>query len=59
MSTVTWADPSKATTLRSEDEVLAAEAAKLVTISKTHIVVNCAVAFTPQDGLLQGAKFER
>ena len=59
VSTVTWADPSKATTLRSEDEVLAAGAAKLVTISKTHIVVNCPVAYTPQGGLLQGAKIER
>ena len=59
MSTVTWADPSEATTLRSADEVLAAEAAKLVTIGKTHIVANCPVAFTPQGGLLQGAKIER
>ena len=56
---MTWADPSKATTLRSEGEVLAAEAAKLVTISKTQIVVNCPVIFTPQGGLLQGAKIER
>ena len=47
VSTVTWADPSKATTLRSEGEVLAAEAAELVTISKTQIVVNCPVIFTP------------
>ena len=58
VSTVTWADPSKAYTLRSEAEVRAAEAARLLTVTKTHIVVNCPVIRSPQGGTLPGAEVE-
>lgn len=56
VNTVTWNQGKTPHTLRSEDEVLAAEAAGLVTIAKTNIVVNCPVIFTPQGGLLPTAK---
>ena len=38
-------------TLKSEEEVLAAARAGLVTITKTNIVVNCPVVFPPDGGL--------
>jgi len=56
VNTVTWNTDAKSHTLRSEEEVLAAETAGLVTIAKTNIVVNCPVIFTPQGGLLPTAK---
>lgn len=59
VSTVTWADPKKATTLRSEADVLAALAAKWVTVTKTNIVVNCAVIYSPQGGKLPTAHIDR
>ncbi len=59
VSTVTWANPAKATTLKSEAEVRAAEAARLVTVSQTSIVVNCAVIYSPQGGKLPTATIER
>jgi hypothetical protein len=58
INTVTWADPRQAHTLRSEAEVRAAEAARLVTVTKTHIVVNCPVIRSPQGGTLPGAEIE-
>ncbi len=58
VSKVTWADKSKAYTLKSEAEVLAAAAAKLVTIEKTQIVVNCPIIYSPQGGTLPGASLE-
>jgi 6-phosphogluconolactonase (cycloisomerase 2 family) len=56
VNTVTWNQGTTPHTLRSEEEVLAAEAAGQVTITKTNIVVNCPVIFTPQGGLLPTAK---
>jgi hypothetical protein len=58
VSTVTWADPTAAHTLHSEAEVKAALAALLVSVSKTHIVVNCPVIHSPQGGTLPNAKLE-
>lgn len=58
VSTVTWSDPTKAHTLKSEAEVLAALAARDVSITKTHIVVNCPVIYSPQGGTLPNAKIE-
>ena len=55
VSLVTWADDAKPHTLRSEADVLAAEAAGLVTITQTTVVVNCPVMFTRQGGLLPTA----
>ena len=48
VTTVTWANPKKAVTLHSEAEVFAAEAAKLVTLSKTTIIVNCPMIYSTQ-----------
>ena len=58
VSTVTWADPSKAHTLKSEADVRAAATALEVTITKTHIVVNCPVIYSPQGGTLPNARLE-
>jgi hypothetical protein len=58
VSTVTWADPKAAHTLHSEAEVKAALAALLVSVNKTHIVVNCPVIYSPQGGTLPNAKLE-
>ncbi len=58
VSTVTWANPAKAHTLKSEAEVLAAKQALEVSITKTHIVVNCPVIYSPQGGTLPNAKIE-
>lgn len=56
VSTVTWNQGTTPNTLKSEEDVLAAQAAGTVTIVKTNIVVNCPVMFTPQGGLLPTAK---
>ncbi len=40
---VEWKDPTTATILGSEDEVLAAESNGQVTVTPTHIVVNCPI----------------
>jgi 6-phosphogluconolactonase (cycloisomerase 2 family) len=56
VNTVTWNQGTTPHTLRSEDEVKAAETDGLVKIVKTNIVVNCPVIFTPQGGLLPTAK---
>jgi len=52
---VTWADGVTPYTLRSEADVVAAEAAGKITIVQTSIVVNCPVMFTPQGGALPTA----
>jgi len=56
VSTVTWNPGTTPHTLTSEEEVLAAEAAGMVTIEQTDIVVNCPVIFTPEGGTLPTAK---
>lgn len=54
VSTVTWKAGKTLRTLKSEAEVLAAKADGAVTITKTNIIVNCPVLFTPQGGKLKG-----
>ena len=57
VSTVTWkAGTTTPHTLKSEEEVLAAARAGFVTITKTNIVVNCPVIFTPEGGKLPTVK---
>ena len=55
VSSVTWREDVKQTTLKSEKEVLDAQTAGLLTITKTRIVLNCPVIYTDAGGLLQGA----
>lgn len=57
VSVVTWKAGKTPRTLKSEAEVLAAKADGAVTISKTNIVVNCPVLYTPQGGKLGGVTF--
>jgi hypothetical protein len=57
VSTVTWkAGATTPHTLKSEEEVLAAARAGFVTLTKTNIVVNCPVVFTPSGGQLPTVK---
>jgi hypothetical protein len=56
VSLVTWVDPSQAHVLKSEEDVLAAAAAKQVTLTKTNIVVNCSIIYSPQGGLFPQAR---
>jgi hypothetical protein len=56
VSTVTWNQGTTPHLLRSEQEVLDAEAGGDVTIMQTNIVVNCPVIYTPEGGLLPTAK---
>lgn len=58
VSLVTWNQGTSPHILRSEAEVLKAQADGLVTITKTNIVVNCPVIFTPDGGLLPTAKIK-
>jgi hypothetical protein len=53
---VTWQSGSTPRTLKSESEILAAQAAGQVTIEATNIVINCPVVFTTSGGGLPGAK---
>jgi len=55
VSNVTWHDAAKQTTLKSEKDVLDAQAAGLVTLVKTRIVLNCPVIYTDVGGLLPKA----
>jgi len=52
LSKATWADASKAHTLKSEEESLAAEAAKFVTNKRTQIELDCPITSSPQGGTL-------
>lgn len=57
VSTVTWiAGTTTPHTLKSEEEILLAARAGFVTITKTNIVVNCPVVFTPYGGQLPTVK---
>lgn len=56
VSTVTWNQGKTPHTLTSEEEILTAKTAGLVTVVKTNIVVNCPVIYTPAGGLLPTAK---
>ena len=55
VSAVTWSQGAKPVLLRSEADVKSALSSGLVTVTKTKIVVNCPVIFTPSGGLLPGA----
>lgn len=56
VSQVTWNSGTAPYVLKSEEDVLNAQSAGLVTIVKTNIVVNCPVIYTPYGGLLPKAK---
>ena len=43
VNVVEWKDPSSATILGSEDDVLAAESNGQVTVTSTHVIVNCPI----------------
>jgi len=51
---VTWKPGMTPSVLKSSDDVQAAMAAGKVTITRTNIVVNCPVIYTPLGGLLPG-----
>jgi hypothetical protein len=53
---VNWVAGHTPRVLKSEEEVLEAADKGEVTITQTNIVVNCPVIFSPQGGLLPGAK---
>ena len=55
---VTWNSGATPHTLRSEDDVNAAEASGDITITQTTIVVNCPVIFTRQGGTLPTADID-
>ncbi len=55
---VTWNAGATPYTLRSEDDVNAAEAAGDITITQTTIVVNCPVIYTRQGGTLPTADID-
>ncbi len=58
VSEVAWNAGSKARTLRSEDEILAAAKGGEVTITKTNVVINCPIVFRPGAGKLPNVKIE-
>jgi hypothetical protein len=58
VSTVAWNTGTKPHILKSEEEVLAAAKAGLVTLTKTKAVVNCPVIFTPVGGQLPTVKIQ-
>ena len=43
VNVVEWKDPTTATILGSDDDVLAAESKGLVTVTATHLIVNCPI----------------
>lgn len=53
---VQWNRDSTPQLLRSEEEVLAAEEQKRVTITPTTIIVNCPIVYSARDGILGGAQ---
>jgi hypothetical protein len=59
VSTVTWVAGATPYTLKSEADVQAAVAARKVIVSKTNIVVNCPIVYTPEGGRLPGIEFPR
>lgn len=56
VSLVTWNNGVTPTTLKSEEEVLAARDAGKVSLQKTTIIVNCPVIYTPYGGQLPTVK---
>ncbi|MEO6625568.1 MAG: hypothetical protein ABIN37_12160 [Burkholderiaceae bacterium] len=53
---VTWGGGQTPRTLRSEEEVLAAQESGLISLQPTRIVVNCPVIITSQGGALRDAR---
>ncbi len=58
VSEITWNAGSKARTLKSEEEILAAAKSGEVTITKTNVVINCPIVFRPGAGKLPNVKIE-
>ena len=56
VSQVAWNAGSKARTLRSEEEILAASKGGEVTITKTNVIINCPIVFRPGAGKLPNVK---
>lgn len=54
VNTVTWNAGVTPQILRSEQDVLAMQRAGSVTVTKTNMVVNCSIVWTPQGGALPG-----
>jgi hypothetical protein len=51
---VTWLPGSKPRVLHSEEEVMAAEEGKLISIAPTNIVINCPILFVGRDSKTDG-----
>lgn len=56
VSNVSWNSGSKPRTLTSEADILQAQSNGEVTVTKTNVVINCPVIFTPQGGKLPNVK---
>ena len=58
VSQVAWNSGSKPRTLRSEEEILAAAKSGEVTVTKTNVVINCPIIFSPELGKLPNVKIQ-
>lgn len=56
MYNVTWVEGANPYELQSEEEILQAEDKKLLTISATHLIVNCAVIDDKSGAVMPSAK---
>ncbi|MDQ2841514.1 MAG: hypothetical protein M3Y72_10855 [Acidobacteriota bacterium] len=56
VSQVAWNSGKQPRTLRSEEEILAAKSEGEVTVTKTNVVINCPIIFTPEGGKLPNVK---
>ncbi len=56
VSNVAWNSGSTPRVLKSEEAIKEAEAKGEVTVTKTQIVINCPIIFTPQGGILPNVK---
>lgn len=56
VSTVSWNAGAKPRTLKSEEEILDAKGKGEVTVTKTTILINCPIIFTPDGGKLPNVK---
>jgi hypothetical protein len=56
VSKVTWNSGTTQRVLKSEDAILEAKAKGEVTVTKTNVVINCPIFFTPEGGKLPNVK---
>ncbi len=56
VSQVTWNGGAKPRVLKSEEEILDAKAKGELTVTKTNVVINCPIIFTPEGGKLPNVK---